>query len=412
MDLTSFQEGQQLRFNTWIFLLEMMKREYLRSQRVTETDDAYIALGGTEDKTGNIEKSLLRSLCNDYKLNVDLERFISEQDGDGNDSLDFYEFSNMFSALFNKNRKKLLANLRKESDSVGMTDSCNVSQKRTPLVQENQAQALIESVKLPFLMDAESVRAPGVPSHTLSSAGINNNLPWDTKQAQALIENINPALLMGAASGNVPTVPRSSVSSTSSSVLPLRPRPPPGKKGGPMSDTVGVSLMKEIKPLKDFDEGKKTCRACCLERGAPVIPQLVTKMCHPVFNSSAPRLDSRGEIVPLRPAGGLTVQPLTVRPHPRDLQATLEARVVKAGAKRRKPKTSQKCKRSESPVEEWEVYNPFSYAPSVVVTEVPSWKPLELPSLRTLHSSRTHRSENAWKTKLTQPSEARRRKPQ
>jgi len=420
MDQLPFREGQHLRLSAWIFLLEMLKREYQRAQRVTDTDDAYIALGGTEDKAGNIETSRLRSICNDFQLNVDLERLIEEQDENGNDSLDFYEFSHMFSTLCNTNRKKSSAYHRKQSDPFGSADACDILHKRSipkrrSLVQENQAHALIENAKFPLLMSAESVMSAGATTKTLS---LGMNQPNDKKQAQALMEKPKSPLLMDADSvmsagtlhkalsfvgfnllkakkqtserkmsadegGDVPTVETERSTHLSEDLVILGPRPPPGKSRGPTS-SLGVS-----------------------RGGRPAIPHPVPKVCHPVFNSSAPRLDPRGKIVPLRPAGG-TAHPLTARPHPRDVQATLEARVVKAtrsapgaGKKRRKP-------RGMSPVEDWEVYNPFSCAPSVLVTEPPpSWKPLELPSFRTpstaTHSPHIHRYENISSTKITPP---------
>ena len=57
--------------------------------------DAFIALGGNADKTGEISTEKLRSIIKDFGLTIDIERLIREVDTDHSGYIDYQEFAVM-----------------------------------------------------------------------------------------------------------------------------------------------------------------------------------------------------------------------------------------------------------------------------------------------------------------------------
>ena len=61
----------------------------------TDTVDAFIALGGNADKTGQVSADKLRSIIKDFGLTIDIERLIREVDTDHSGFIDYSEFQVM-----------------------------------------------------------------------------------------------------------------------------------------------------------------------------------------------------------------------------------------------------------------------------------------------------------------------------
>jgi len=57
--------------------------------------DAFIALGGNADKTGEISTDKLRSIVKDFGLTIDIEKLIRETDTDHSGFIDYNEFKVM-----------------------------------------------------------------------------------------------------------------------------------------------------------------------------------------------------------------------------------------------------------------------------------------------------------------------------
>lgn len=54
--------------------------------------DAFIALGGNADKTGQISTDKLRTVVNDFGLTIDINKLILETDTDKSGFIDYNEF--------------------------------------------------------------------------------------------------------------------------------------------------------------------------------------------------------------------------------------------------------------------------------------------------------------------------------
>lgn len=65
------------------------------SPRQTDTVDAFIALGGSADKTGNVSADKLRTIIKDFGLTIDIDRLIREVDTDHSGLIDYQEFAVM-----------------------------------------------------------------------------------------------------------------------------------------------------------------------------------------------------------------------------------------------------------------------------------------------------------------------------
>jgi Ca2+-binding EF-hand superfamily protein len=77
--------------------------ELYRSQKVQEGDsddedtlDAYVAVGGSEDKSGNVNASILINIIRDeFQLTIDIERLIKEVDDSANGLIEYDEFKTL-----------------------------------------------------------------------------------------------------------------------------------------------------------------------------------------------------------------------------------------------------------------------------------------------------------------------------
>jgi calmodulin len=60
--------------------------------------DAFVAMGGNPDKTGNVEASkLVQIIKSDFKMTIDIERLINEMDRDKSGQISYQEFKNLLS---------------------------------------------------------------------------------------------------------------------------------------------------------------------------------------------------------------------------------------------------------------------------------------------------------------------------
>jgi calmodulin len=60
--------------------------------------DAFVAMGGNPDKTGNVEATkLIQIIKSDFKMTIDIERLINEMDRDKSGQISYQEFKNLLS---------------------------------------------------------------------------------------------------------------------------------------------------------------------------------------------------------------------------------------------------------------------------------------------------------------------------
>jgi calmodulin len=61
----------------------------------SDTIDAFVALGGAPDKSGEISADKLRQLVREFGLTIDIETLIREVDTDKSGYIDYEEFRRM-----------------------------------------------------------------------------------------------------------------------------------------------------------------------------------------------------------------------------------------------------------------------------------------------------------------------------
>eukprot|EP01065_Artemidia_motanka_P011379 TRINITY_DN16113_c0_g1_i1.p1 TRINITY_DN16113_c0_g1~~TRINITY_DN16113_c0_g1_i1.p1 ORF type:complete len:569 (+),score=135.42 TRINITY_DN16113_c0_g1_i1:42-1709(+) len=79
---------------------QKVRRKLVEAARIqpgdTDTVDAFIALGGRPNLSGDIATELVRNNINSFDLKIDIDRMLSEADTDKSGFIDFGEFKNMF----------------------------------------------------------------------------------------------------------------------------------------------------------------------------------------------------------------------------------------------------------------------------------------------------------------------------
>jgi Ca2+-binding EF-hand superfamily protein len=94
--------NNRISFRDFILLLEQAKTlhtKWLHRIRGQSLDDdlldAFVAVGGLEDTSGNVDVGKMKGVINEFNLDVDLDRIIREMDTDGNADIDFGEFADL-----------------------------------------------------------------------------------------------------------------------------------------------------------------------------------------------------------------------------------------------------------------------------------------------------------------------------
>ena len=57
--------------------------------------DAFIAMGGNQDKSGELVAEKLISIIKEFKMTIDIEKLIKEVDVDNSGYIDYEEFSSL-----------------------------------------------------------------------------------------------------------------------------------------------------------------------------------------------------------------------------------------------------------------------------------------------------------------------------
>eukprot|EP01006_Ploeotia_vitrea_P031596 TRINITY_DN63923_c1_g1_i1.p2 TRINITY_DN63923_c1_g1~~TRINITY_DN63923_c1_g1_i1.p2 ORF type:complete len:487 (-),score=46.12 TRINITY_DN63923_c1_g1_i1:1844-3304(-) len=105
MNKVEYKEGHILTFYSFTRMMELLKRRHLINS-TSDTADAFVALGGQRDKSGEIDARQLRDTVKQFGLTLDIDRLIEEVDSDGSGMIDFDEFQFIFDT----------ANSRRDSD--------------------------------------------------------------------------------------------------------------------------------------------------------------------------------------------------------------------------------------------------------------------------------------------------------
>eukprot|EP00760_Papus_ankaliazontas_P036500 PhM_4_TR8327/c0_g1_i1/m.21749 len=370
-----FSEGAQLTFVAWISLLEILKREHRRSQRATDTEDVYMALGGSVDRTGVVSTETLRSVVRTFNLTIDIDRLIHDVDSDDSGQLDFTEFSAMF-AQDSKGANNNKVMVGENSMSCVTIQDLVPSPRGSPMHAPTGQQPLVsfggvhhkkgEADKFASIVGVINVGNSlhaHLRSHNDSPSSTVAHPPPRVASLCSFVRKHNMMKNMGGDPGDIAADSTygdgnginntTTMSRTNSTRMPRRPSP----------------SAKEIEARNRPNQRLYASPTKAAEHVAN------PKQSFAVFNSSSPRL--AGDITRLPDA--VSAKALTSRRHERDADAIAHARSQRArGVWTRDvplplPMTSScpsSACRSDSPVEDWETFNPFSTVPSTLVVSV------------------------------------------
>jgi len=85
----------EIDFSEFLKVIQSQKSKLANQDDESDTVDAFIALGGHADKTGEISTDKLRAIVKDFGLTIDIERLIRETDLDHSGFVDYGEFRYM-----------------------------------------------------------------------------------------------------------------------------------------------------------------------------------------------------------------------------------------------------------------------------------------------------------------------------
>eukprot|EP00996_Jenningsia_fusiforme_P005476 NODE_644_length_2019_cov_28.180711_g595_i0.p1 GENE.NODE_644_length_2019_cov_28.180711_g595_i0~~NODE_644_length_2019_cov_28.180711_g595_i0.p1 ORF type:complete len:428 (-),score=73.93 NODE_644_length_2019_cov_28.180711_g595_i0:570-1853(-) len=90
----AYREGFVLQLEQFMSIMQLLKQRHRDSQD-SDMGDAFVALGGNRDRSGEISAGQLRQVVRYFDLQLDLEKLIEEGDTNQNGLIEFDEFSNM-----------------------------------------------------------------------------------------------------------------------------------------------------------------------------------------------------------------------------------------------------------------------------------------------------------------------------
>ena len=85
----------EIEFSEFLRVIENQHENDAAKNDESDTIQAFIALGGNEDKTGTISTEKLTAVCTEFGLTIDINALIKEFDADGSGEVDYDEFKDM-----------------------------------------------------------------------------------------------------------------------------------------------------------------------------------------------------------------------------------------------------------------------------------------------------------------------------
>merc|ERR1712072_1554201 len=82
----------EIDFGEFMKVIMGQKEKMANQDDESDTLDAFIALGGQADKSGEIMTEKLRKIIKDFGLTIDIDKLIRETDTDGSGFIDYEEF--------------------------------------------------------------------------------------------------------------------------------------------------------------------------------------------------------------------------------------------------------------------------------------------------------------------------------
>ena len=87
--------SNEIDFGEFCKVIQIQKAASAGQSDETDTVDAFIALGGNADKSGQVSADKLRGIIKEFGLTIDIDRLIREVDTDHSGLIDYQEFAVM-----------------------------------------------------------------------------------------------------------------------------------------------------------------------------------------------------------------------------------------------------------------------------------------------------------------------------
>lgn len=85
----------EVSFAELLALMAAQKEKMVNASDDSDTVDAFVALGGGADKSGEISTERLRKVVRDFGLTIEIDAMIAEADQDNSGLIDYDEFKEM-----------------------------------------------------------------------------------------------------------------------------------------------------------------------------------------------------------------------------------------------------------------------------------------------------------------------------
>jgi hypothetical protein len=92
-EIERYKPGKVVSFFLFCRLASYLKLSFILEKRFPDSHVAFIALGG---EAGSVNAERLKQAITDFKLTIDIDKFIAENDADGSGMLEIEEFSALF----------------------------------------------------------------------------------------------------------------------------------------------------------------------------------------------------------------------------------------------------------------------------------------------------------------------------
>lgn len=88
-----------IEFPEFLKVIEAQKEAATAQNDESDLIDAFVAMGGMNDKSGHVEAEKLRRTIKAFELTVDIDRLIDETDADGSGEIEYDEFKGVFARI-------------------------------------------------------------------------------------------------------------------------------------------------------------------------------------------------------------------------------------------------------------------------------------------------------------------------
>ncbi|GHP10857.1 SH3 domain-containing YSC84-like protein 1 [Pycnococcus provasolii] len=82
----------EIEFAEFLKVIENQKAAQAAADDDSDTVEAFVALGGNPDRSGEISTDKLRAVIQEFQLTIDIEKLIADTDKDGSGQIDYEEF--------------------------------------------------------------------------------------------------------------------------------------------------------------------------------------------------------------------------------------------------------------------------------------------------------------------------------